>query len=176
MFCPNCGREILHTADVCPYCGFVVYDNAPSTVYPSALPIKKKSIFKEIRTVLSILGTIVTILFGLSLCTAGNYLKTDFLYIETIKNASPKGYSITYDEMFHRQLEDVQWEYDSSLDTVRVTGYSEGLFCKFLFDIDNEDGGKNFYYTLKEASVGGIPFTDYMAVMIVSEMFDEVSP
>ena len=159
--CPSCKANISDEKSYCPMCGANL--NSTGT---------NKSITNKVRTVISAMGVLIMLVLSLSLCTAGHYLKTDFLYIETIKSDSPDGYSMTYEEMFDKELKKVEWDYNSSSKEVIVTGYSEDLYCKFTFDIDDE-GGKNFYYSLKEASVGGMPFTDYMADLLVLGMFDE---
>lgn len=166
MRCQNCNQEIPDNSLVCPYCGQKPYVAPPTVTYPQSMGASVKP-----RT---IIGTIGGIVLAIIVCLVGYYLLTSTNYIETIKNDSPDGYSITYETMFNKELSGAKWEYDSDTEKVIVTGVGGGQQCKFVFDIYDQGGGK-FYYELTEANVGGIPFYNAAAAMVVLEMFDEAA-
>lgn len=165
--CPNCKEKTSDGMLYCPMCGTNIQNVQPIHYKQDVSLSDFLGCFLTVCKIIGIILVIAFVIFCFRVLKQVNY-------VEAIKNDSPNGYSMSYGTMFNKELDNVEWDYDSSSKEVIVTGDSDNVPCKFVFAVKDTGKGE-FSYNLKSAAVGPVPVKDSLASLVVIGMFDDAS-
>lgn len=192
MFCSKCGREIPEIANVFPYCGYSVKNNtsperAEAPKYDHIIQQPQKSTFKKICSTMSVIGTIILIIFGIRFWTMD---KTEMMhmlsgivptYSMIIRDDTPDYYntSLTYGDAFERYFSDGTWEEGTNnngnpfVKYIGIFDNQDGTYSKaeVFFDITDLNGGE-FYYNIDTVIIDGLDLGSFGVYGLMEDIFN----